>query len=105
LDPTFRQHQWVAEIEHRHELWGQPGKVAFTGFLTRGDYGRFGDAVQLAQMVGGAANISAVRRFTTRPGISLNVEQQLAPDLGLFLRAGIADGNIEATAFTDIDQT
>jgi high affinity Mn2+ porin len=105
LDPTFRQHQWVAEVEHRHELWGQPGKVAVTGFLTRGDYGRFGDAVQLAQVVGGPANISAVRRYTARPGISLNVEQQLAPDLGLFLRAGIADGNIESTAFTDIDQT
>ena len=105
LDPTFRQHQWLAEIEHRHELWGQPGKVAITGFLTRGDYGRFSDAVQLAQMVGGPANIAAVRRFTARPGISLNVEQQLAPDLGLFVRAGIADGSIESTAFTDIDQT
>jgi len=105
LDPTFRQHQWIAEIEHRHELWGQPGKVALTGFLTRGDFGRFSDAVQLAQIVGGPADIAAVRRFTARPGISLNVEQQLAPDLGLFLRAGIANGNIEATAFTDIDHT
>jgi high affinity Mn2+ porin len=105
LDPTFRQHQWLAEIEHRHELWGQPGKIALTGFLTRGDFGRYSDAVLLAQIVGGPAEISAVRRFTTRTGISLNVEQQLAPDLGLFMRAGIADGNIEATAFTDIDQT
>jgi len=105
LDPTFRQHQWIAEIEHRHELWGQPGKVAVTGFLTRGDFGRFSDAVQLAQMVGGPADIAAVRRFTTRPGISLNVQQQLAPDLGLFMRAGIANGSVEATAFTDIDQS
>jgi high affinity Mn2+ porin len=105
LDPTFRQQQWIAEIEHRHELWGQPGKVALTGFLTRGNFGRFSEAVQLAQIVGGPADIAAVRRFTTRPGISLNVEQQLAPDLGLFLRAGIANGSIEATAFTDIDQT
>jgi high affinity Mn2+ porin len=105
LDPTFRQQQWIAEIEHRHELWGQPGKVAVTGFLTRGNFGRFSDAVQLAQIVGGPADIAAVRRLTTRPGVSLNVEQQLAPDLGMFLRAGIANGSIEATAFTDIDQT
>jgi len=105
LDPTFRQLQWLAEIEHRHELWGQPGKVAVTGFLTQGRFGRFADAVALAQIVGGPADISAVRHYTLRPGISLNVEQQLAADLGLFVRAGIANGDIESTAFTDIDQT
>jgi len=105
LDPTLRQRQWIAEIEHRHELWGQPGKVAVTGFLTQGNFGRYSDAVQLAQMVGGPADIAAVRRFAARPGVSLNVEQQLAADLGMFVRAGIANGQIEATAFTDIDQT
>jgi len=105
LDPTFRQHQWLAEVERRYEIWGQPGKVAVTGFLTKGSFGRYDDAVQLAQIVGGPADIAAVRRNTTRAGISLNMEQQLAPDLGLFVRAGIADGSLEATAFTDIDQT
>src|SRR5262249_100419 len=27
LDPTFRQFQWIGEIERRYELWGKPGKV------------------------------------------------------------------------------
>ena len=53
LDPRFQQFQWIAEIEHRHELWGQPGKLAVTGFLSRGRMGRFEDAIQLAQMTGG----------------------------------------------------
>jgi len=26
LDPTFKQLQWVGEIEHRHKLWGHPGQ-------------------------------------------------------------------------------
>jgi high affinity Mn2+ porin len=45
LDPTFRQFQLVGEIEERHELWGQPGKIKLTGFLSRGDAGHFADAV------------------------------------------------------------
>ena len=23
----FKQFQWVGEIEHRHQLWGHPGKI------------------------------------------------------------------------------
>ncbi len=34
LDPTFRQLQYVAEVEERHDLWGQPGKVKVTGFVS-----------------------------------------------------------------------
>jgi len=45
-----------------------------------------------------------VRQFRTRVGASLSIEQQLAPDLGLFARAGKASGNVEAYEFTDIDR-
>jgi high affinity Mn2+ porin len=105
LDPRFRQFQWMAEIEHRHELWGQPGKVAVTGFLSRGNMGRFSDATQLAQMAGGPADIAAVRRYASRSGISVNLEQQVSSDLGVFARAGWANGDFEPFAFTDIDRT
>ncbi len=36
LDPHFGQFQWLGEIERRYELWSHPGKIAITGFLTRG---------------------------------------------------------------------
>src|SRR5258708_5673525 len=85
LDPRFEQFQWVGELEHRHELWGQPGKVGVTGFVTRGRFGRYADAIQLAQLNGGPADIAAVRHYTTRTGLSLNIEQQLAADLGMFV--------------------
>jgi high affinity Mn2+ porin len=105
LDPNFGQFQWVSEIEHRHELWGQPGKIAVTGFLSRGRMGSYQDAIQLAQLTGEPADIAAVRQYRSRGGISLNLEQQIAPDVGLFARAGWANGSIEPYEFTDIDRT
>jgi len=105
LDPAFRQLQWIGEVEHRHELWGQPGKIAVTGFLTRANLGRFDDATALALSTATPADITAVRRYTSRSGVSVNIEQQLMPDVGFFARAGIANGAIEPDAFTDVDRT
>jgi high affinity Mn2+ porin len=39
LDPTFKQFQTVAELERRYRAWGQPGKVAVTGYLSSGRMG------------------------------------------------------------------
>jgi high affinity Mn2+ porin len=105
LDPTFKQFSLLGEIERRYELWGQPGKIKITGFLNRGSAGNFNDAVALAQLTGTPADINAVRSYTSRPGVSLNVEQQITETVGAFLRAGLADGTIEPWDFTDIDRT
>jgi high affinity Mn2+ porin len=67
--------------------------------------GRFEDAIELAQITGPPADITAVRRYTSRSGVSVNLEQQLVPDVGIFARAGVANGQIEPYEFTDIDQT
>jgi len=105
LDPTFDQFQLVGEIEERHELWGQPGKLKITGFLSRGRAGSFQDATDLALATGQPADINAVRMYTSRPGVSLNLEQQVSQNWGVFARAGWADGNIEPWDFTDIDRS
>ena len=105
LDPTFAQFQWVGEIERRYELWGEPGKLAVTGFLTRARMGSFADAIALAATTGGPADITAVRQYTSRGGISLNLEQQVTDELGVFARAGWADGDVEPYDFADIDRT
>jgi high affinity Mn2+ porin len=105
LDPTFVQFQWVGEIERRYQLWSQPGKLAVTGFLTRARMGSFQDAIDLAQMTGGPADIAAVRQYRSRSGVSLNLEQQITEELGVFARAGFADGDIEPYDFADIDRT
>ena len=105
LDPSFNHFQLVGEIEERHQLWGQPGKLKVTGFLSRGRAGEFQNAINLAQLTGQPADINAVRTYTSRPGVSLNLEQQVTETVGVFARAGWADGNIEPWDFTDIDRT
>jgi high affinity Mn2+ porin len=105
LDPDFSQYQLVAELEHRHELWGEPGKLAVTGFVSRARMGTYTAAVALAEATGQPAEMAPVREYRSRPGIGFNAEQQVTPELGLFARAGIVDGEVEAYDFTDIDRT
>jgi high affinity Mn2+ porin len=105
VDPHFNQFQSLFEVEHRHELMGQPGKVAITGWATRARLGNYNDAVALAQLTGQPADIAAVRHYTTRSGIAANLEQQITNDWGIFMRTGLASPNVEPDAFTDIDRT
>jgi len=105
LDSRFGQFQWDGEIERRYSIFGQPGKVAVTGFLSRGGMGSFQDAILLAAETGMPADIAAVRRYQSRGGVSMNLEQQLSDNIGFFARAGWADGRKEPFDFTDIDRT
>ena len=105
LDPTFKQFQSVGEIERRYTLWNHPGEIHVTGFLTRGRMGTFADAIALAAITGGPADIAAVRHYQSRAGVSMNIEQEITSDLGAFMRAGWADGTKEPYEFTDIDRT
>ena len=57
------------------------------------------------ELTGLPADINAVRTYTSRPGVSLNLEQQVTETVGVFARAGWADGNVEPWDFTDIDRT
>lgn len=105
LDPSFNQFQLVGEIENRFSIWGQPGKVAVTPWLSRGRMGNYNDAIRLAQMTGQPADIAAVRHYRSRWGLAANLEQQVTPDWGVFLRTGFASPDVEPYEFTDIDRT
>lgn len=105
LDSTFSQFQMAGEVERRYELWGQPGAIKFTGLLSRGAAGNFSDANALAQLTGQPVDITAVRSYTSRPTLSMNVQQQVTDSIGVFMRAGWADGNVEPWDFTDVDRT
>ena len=105
LDPSFDQFQWIGEIERRYEIWGQPGKIAVTGFLSRGRMGSFADALSLGAATGTTPSTAAVRQYASRGGVSLNIEQQITEQLGAFVRAGWANGNLEPYEFTDVDRT
>jgi high affinity Mn2+ porin len=105
LDPSFGQFQLDGEIERRYELWQQPGKIAITGFLSRARFGRYADAIRLSEATGQPPDLAAVSNYTSRGGVSLNLEQQIMPNVGFFMRAGLASGNVGPWDFTDIDRT
>ena len=67
--------------------------------------GSYEDAIALAQITGGPADIAAVRKYQSRGGVSANLEQEITSDLGFFMRGGWADGDIEPFDYTDIDRT
>jgi high affinity Mn2+ porin len=100
-DPNFSNLEFIAEIEERHELWGQPGKLKLTGYVIAGQQGNFAQAVALFNQFGAntptpiasgdtAADywMNASRSCQKVPGISFNMEQQLTDTVGMFARAG-----------------
>jgi len=105
LDPGFHEYQTDLEIEHRHEIASRSGRVLLTVFQSRGRMGLLDQAVAVAETSNMPVSVAAVRRYRSRAGGSLSIEQQIAPDLGAFIRAGKAAGNVEAYEFTDIDRT
>jgi high affinity Mn2+ porin len=105
LSPGFAQGQFVAELEERHALMEQPGKLKLLYWLTRGNLGTYFDAIALGAATGQAPSTGAVRKFRTKAGGGLNLEQQLASDFGIFARASISQGAVEEVEFTDINQS
>jgi high affinity Mn2+ porin len=103
--PLFHQTQFAAELEERHMLSDQPGKLKFLYWLTRGNLGTYADALALAAATGTTPSTAAVRNYRSKYGVVLNLEQQLMPDLGTFARAGWTQGGVEEDDFTNIDQS
>ena len=105
LDTSGSQFQLLAEAEARHTILGQDGKLKVTGFLTRGRMGDYSDAIVLAGQLGTTPATADVRQYRSRSGVSLNLEQAITSDLGVFLRTGFAEGGREPYEFTDTDRT
>lgn len=105
LEPGFHEYQTDLEIEKRHEIAGRAGKVLLTLFDSHARMGLLNDAVARAAAAGTLPDIAAVRSYRDRTGVSVSLEQQIIADVGLFVRAGKASGNVEAYEFTDVDRT
>lgn len=106
LDNRFiQQAQFVAELEERHTLWEQPGKLKLLYWLTRANLGTYSAALALAAATGQTPSTAAVRSYRSKYGLVLNLEQQITADLGFFARLSMAQGSVEEVDFTDIDQS
>jgi high affinity Mn2+ porin len=105
LDPGFHEYQVDLEGERHYELGGHPGKIDLTLFESRGRMALLQDAIAYGEANGVPPELAPVRRYRKRDGVSINLEQQLTPHVGMFARLGDAGGNVESYDFTDIDQT
>ncbi len=105
LDRGFSQFELVAELEERHTWLEREGRLKLLAFNNRGHMGSYGDAVDLARQTGAVPDTAAVRRMASRPGIALNLEQDLGADAGAFARASWNDGSRETYEFTEINRS
>ena len=104
--PTFDQFQIVSELEHRHELWGQPGMLAVDGFLSRGRMGRFDDAIASPTQTGTVPNTADwCATMRAAPASTSTWSSRSCRTSACSARVGWADGNVEPYEFTDIDRT
>ncbi|HEX4635737.1 MAG TPA: carbohydrate porin [Rhizomicrobium sp.] len=102
LTRGFGQYQVDLEGERRFQLLGRDGKIKLLAFASRGRLANYNDAVALALATHRTADAGLVRKGAWKPGFSLNGEQGLSDDLGVFLRATLDDGSKEGDDFTDM---
>ena len=107
LDPAIGKHYGdQIEIEHKHAIAGQTGKLRVLAFRNVAKMSNFDDAIRLGLLTATTPDINAVRtREQAKVGMGINLEQALTPDVGLFARASWADGKTETYAFTEIDRS
>ena len=101
----FGEFSTIAELELRQDWLGAPGKIKLLAYEDTGDMANYNDAVRAAAGTGQPPDIALARKYSSKPGAELNVEQQILPDLGAFLRASLDDGHKEAFEFTEINRS
>jgi high affinity Mn2+ porin len=92
----------VFEFERRYELDGHPGTVRFLAYLNQAHMGSYQEAVDSPIR---PADIEATREYRQKYGFGLNVEQEIAKNIGVFSRIGWSNGKTEAWTFADVDHT
>lgn len=95
------------EIEHAHEIAGQPGRLRLLVFRNRARMGGFQDALNFWNSQGrvGVPDVGNVRKDQSKAGVGVSLEQSITRDIGLFARASRNDGGEEVYAFAEIDHS
>ncbi|MGA7155581.1 MAG: carbohydrate porin [Acidobacteriaceae bacterium] len=118
----FQDWGMVTELEHRHTLHTHPGSLRILAFDNRTDMGSYKAALTLANepatlaLYGTAANFLASANDITggiddthalrnTPGFGLNMDQEIAKNIGVFSRIGWNTGRNETFEFTDAQWT
>jgi high affinity Mn2+ porin len=109
IEPRIgRQFTAVAEIEGRYELFGRPGALRLLGYGDNGDFAKIENVVNYAYVAGAFPpdpNYPGLRKRHLKLGGGVNLEQEIGPNIGVFLRASISDGSYEFIEFSDIQRS
>ncbi len=92
----------VTEFERRYAINDHPGAVRLLAYLNRAHMGSYQEAVNNPER---PADIQATRAYRFKFGFGLNMEQEIAKNIGIFSRLGWSDGKNEAWVFSDVDRT
>jgi high affinity Mn2+ porin len=103
--PLLRAWGMVAELERRYSLGDHPGTIRFLAYLNRANMAKYSTATAILRADGPGADISSAAGYRYKYGFGLNLEQQIAPNVGLFSRLGWNDGQEQAWMFSDVDYT
>lgn len=101
----FSQYELLLEAEARHQWRGHPGKVKLLTYVNHGAMGSYRDALALGRLGANAPDTALVRRRASSAGVALNVEQEVAADLGVFARLSGRAGDKETYEFTDANRS
>jgi hypothetical protein len=93
------------EYERGYAIGGREGRVRVLAYHNVAIMGRYEDAIALGQQLGQPPDITKVRKRNEKWGVAGNIEQDVAPDLGIFVRASWNNGQTETYAFTEIDRS
>lgn len=103
IDPTFPRHAGHAlEFEQHYMLNDHPGIFRCMAFLNNADMGNYRESLALQPV---DPVIGATGSSRNKVGLTFSIEQELAHDLGFFLRAGWNDDQSESWSFTEIGHT
>ena len=105
LDSGFSQVAYLLELEERHTLWSHAGAARLLGWINDARMASYRDALRLGEETGAIPNTALVRKRQARGGLALNVEQEIVPNLGAFLRLSTNDGRKEAFDFADVNRS
>ena len=105
---SFKTVSTIAEVEERHSILGQPGKLRIGGFANRSRTANFSDvfaALAADPTLDTMTATTLARRQNWRYGFYVNLEQQVIQNVGVFARASWNDGRSESVSFTDTDRS
>ena len=90
------------ELEWRYSLGSQPGRARLLGYVNHARMGSYSDALDSGET---PPDITQSRAYRDKYGFGVNFEQQLAENIGGFLRLGWNNGQTESFELTAVDET